>query len=58
MAVNPHFYAQRAGGLQTLGVEVPERIRLLEKSPYDVIIERTQRARLAHKKIMQHLSEI
>lgn len=49
--VNPHFYAQRAGGLQTLGVEVPERIRLSE-SPYSLIEKRTQRAQHAHDLVM------
>lgn len=50
-AVNPHFYAQRAGGLQTLGVEVPERIRLPE-SPYNVIEKRTAKAKRAHELVM------
>lgn len=51
LAVNPHFYAQRAGGLQTLGIEVAERIRHEDKSPYEVIAKRTERARIADNRI-------
>lgn len=57
VAVNPHFYAQRAGGLQTLGIEVQERIRVNEKSPYDMISDRTARAKEADKKIRIQITD-
>lgn len=57
IAVNPHFYSQRAGGLQALGVEVPERIRLKE-SPYTVVKKRTARARKVHKDILLRLNQM
>ncbi len=55
LAVNPHFYAQRAGGLQTLGIEVAERIRHEDKDPYEVIRQRTDRAKNADLHIRESL---
>lgn len=57
LAVNPHFYAQRAGGLQTLGIEVAERIRHDNMDPYEVINKRTERARDADRQIREAIKK-
>ncbi len=53
VVVNPHFYSMRSGGLQTLGVEVPERVRLTGVHPLDTIKQRQRRAEEIHQQLVQ-----
>ncbi len=57
IAINPHFYAQRAGGLQTVGIEVGERHRHEDQEPYDLIQKRTERAKDADQSIREAIQK-
>ncbi|MFZ1720894.1 MAG: hypothetical protein WAU07_00120 [Microgenomates group bacterium] len=57
LVFNPHLYAMRAGGLQTIGIEFPERIRHPHVHPVELISERQKRAELVHSKVMEKIND-